>query len=473
MSGMPRDESAQILVVDDQELMRLSLDEALSRAGHRVTSAADGQAALDLIVSRAFEVVVTDLKMPRMDGLTLLKHLVERSPETPVVVITAHGSIETAVEAMRCGAFDYVQKPFEADEIELVVSRALAHRRLMLENVGLRSQATGGRDGDGQASGDGGGPDLVGSSRLMADLRRQIERVAASTATVLVHGESGSGKELVARAIHRGGPRAGSVFLCVNCAALSAGLLESELFGHERGAFTGADRMRLGRFELAHRGTLLLDEVSEIDLGLQAKLLRVLQEGRFERVGSSVSRAADVRVIATTNRDLTEAVEKGEFRRDLYYRLAVLPVRVPPLREHPEDVPDLVAHFLRRYRAEARGPVTVAPETLRLLERYRWPGNVRELENILRRALVTGFGPELRPEHLAPWLSGIGGTPPITPARLPPNLTLAEAERQLITAALERHAGNRTRAAQDLGISVRTLRDKLLRWREGEQRLIA
>ena len=465
-----RDSLAEVLVVDDQELMRLSLDEALSRAGYRVTTAADGQAALDLVDGRAFEVVVTDLKMPKLDGLALTRRLSERCPETPIIVITAHGSIETAVEAMRRGAFDYIQKPFEADEIELVVARALEHRHLRLENAGLKSNLGALPEKSARETVPG-TVFLVGSSGVMQGLGREVERVAASSATVLVHGESGSGKELVARAIHAAGPRAGEVFLCVNCAALSAGLLESELFGHERGAFTGAERLRLGRFELAHGGTLLLDEVSEIDHGLQAKLLRVLQEGRFERVGSSVSRSADARVIATTNRDLAEAVARGEFRRDLYFRLAVLPVRVPALREHPEDVAELVEHFLARYRAEGRGAMRILPETMRLLERYRWPGNVRELENIIRRALVTGFGPELRPEHISGWLTGIGGTGDAAVTGVPgARQTLADAERGLITAALERHGGNRTRAAQDLGISVRTLRDKLLRWRQTEAR---
>jgi len=442
---------ADILVVDDQDLMRQSLQEALRCAGYAVTATASGKAALELMDGHLYEVVITDLKMPKMDGLELTRRLVGRSPETPVVVITAHGSVETAVEAMRRGAFDYIQKPFEPDEIEMVVTRALEHRRLALENAGLKRQLEGPQ-----------APPLIGSSPAMADLRRQIEQVAPSPATVLVHGPSGSGKELVARAIHAAGPRHDEMFLCVNCAALSAGLLESELFGHERGAFTGADRMRLGRFELADGGTLLLDEVSEIDPGLQAKLLRVLQEGRFERVGSAASRSVDVRVIATTNRDLASAVREGRFRRDLYFRLAVLPVRVPPLSEHPEDIPGLVAHFLQQHRSERRRPLEVDPETIRLLERYHWPGNVRELENLIRRALVMDFGPELRPEHIRGWLAR-----PETESSvdLPTGLTLAETERMLVTAALERHGGNRTRAAADLGISTRTLRDKLARWR--------
>jgi len=448
---------SRILVVDDQELMRLSLEETLGRAGYAVTTADRGADALEAVEAAEFDAVVTDLKMPGMDGLDLVRRLGERSARRreclPVVVITAHGSIETAVEAMRRGAFDYVQKPFEPDEIELVVGRAVEHRRLACQNQGLRDSLAGSADS---------GHVLVGSSPSLAALRRQIEQVAASSATVLVHGESGTGKELVSRAIHAQGPRSGEVFLCVNCAALSAGLLESELFGHEKGAFTGADRMRVGRFELADGGTLLLDEVSEIDLALQAKLLRVLQEGRFERVGSSATRPADVRVIATTNRDLAEAVRDGAFRRDLYFRLNVLPVHVPPLRDHADDLPDLVDHLLDRHAGDARSPMTVAPETITLLKGYRWPGNVRELENIIRRALVMGFGEVLRPEHIRGWLDN---APVAGRAGLPGNMTLAEVERAMVTAALERHNGNRTRAAGDLGISPRTLRDKLARWR--------
>jgi len=322
---------AQIAVIDDKEILRESLMAALSREDHAVTPFADPLEALPEIKGQRFDVVLVDLKMPRMDGLTLIREVRAAGCDTPIIMMTAYATVSTAVEAMKLGAFDYIQKPFEAEAVSVVVERALEHGRLRRENEALRASVDDMRRRR----------ELVGTGQAMTALRRELDRVAASHATVLICGESGTGKELVASYIHQASPRADRAMLCLNCAALSASLLESELFGHERGAFTGADRTRKGRFELADKGTLLLDEISEMAQPLQAKLLRVLQEGEFERVGSSITRHADVRVIATTNRNLDDWVTKKKFRADLYYRLNVLPVSVPALRERVEDLPDL------------------------------------------------------------------------------------------------------------------------------------
>jgi len=329
---------ARVCVVDDKALLRESLSETLRREDHDVEVFEDPTAALPQIVSGRFDLVLTDLKMPRMDGITLLEETRSAGCDAPVIVMTAYGTVSTAVEAMKLGAFDYVQKPFDADVIAVKVERALKHKHLAKENEALRVSLA-----DLQTP-----REMVGDSDALVQVRTRITLVARSAATVLVTGASGTGKELVARAIHDLSPRAARPMMCLNCAALSANLLESELFGHERGAFTGAERTRKGRFELADGGTLLLDEISEMALPLQAKLLRVLQEGQFERVGSSTTRGADVRLIATTNRNLCEWVAKKRFREDLYYRLNVLPVAIPPLRERCEDIPLLAEHFMGR-----------------------------------------------------------------------------------------------------------------------------
>jgi len=329
---------ARICVIDDKELLRESLSASLTRQDHRVTAFADPTRALEAIKAGSFDVVITDLKMPKMDGIALLRALRTAGCDVPVILMTAYGTVPTAVEAMKLGAFDYIQKPFEAEEICILAERAIQHGRLRAENEALRATL---RDWDASRR-------LVGDSAVMQELRSKIARVASSTSTVLVQGESGTGKELVARAIHAASPRADRPMLCLNCAALSGNLLESELFGHEKGAFTGADRLRKGRFELADGGTLLLDEISELPVELQAKLLRVLQERQFERVGSSITRTVDVRLIATTNRDLPAWVRQGKFREDLFYRLSVLPIVVPPLRDRREDIPELVRYFLER-----------------------------------------------------------------------------------------------------------------------------
>src|SRR5208282_1777242 len=376
---------ARILIVDDQDMMRDSLAGTLAREGHEVIAANDGPAAVSRLSSSRFDLLITDLKMPKMTGLELLAEAKKARPEMPVVLMTAFATVNTAVEAMKLGAYDYIQKPFDGDEIKLLVDRTLEHSRLKLENQAYRSMTEIGSPRP-----------LVGTSPAMEQVRQKLELVARSNATVLIRGESGTGKEVVARAIHVASSRQDRPMLAVNCAALSENLLESELFGHEKGAFTGADRLRRGRFELADGGTILLDEISEIAPALQAKLLRVLQENCFERVGSSLTQQVDVRVIATTNRNLERCVEEGDFRRDLFYRLNVVPIEIPPLRNRLDDLPDLCRHFL--HQASKREKATfrhIESEAISLLQHYDWPGNVRELQNIIERAVVLESEPGL------------------------------------------------------------------------------
>jgi DNA-binding NtrC family response regulator len=392
--------------------------------------------------------------MRPMDGLQLLGKLLEREPSLPVLVMTAYGTIETAVQALKAGAEDYLLKPFTPDAVGLAVSRALSRGRMVRETHYLRDEIN--------ASYDFG--HMVGGSGAMKDIYKQIDKIAASRATVLIRGESGTGKELVARALHHRSPRAAQPFIKVNCAALSAGILESELFGHERGAFTSAHERKVGRFELADKGTLMLDEISEIGIELQPKLLRALQEREFERVGGTVTIEVDTRIIATSNRELEKAVSQGLFREDLFYRLNVITLHLPPLRARKDDLPGLMDHFLERFRKENGKRITgYTPATYDLFKRYNWPGNVRELQNAVERAVVLADGDTLMPEHFN-FLSQ-----PSTQARgdsLMAGMTVEETERRLILKTLEACQENRTRAAELLGISVRTLRNKLKEYRE-------
>lgn len=452
----------RILVVDDKEIMRDSLQAILAQAGYQVTLCDSAVAALKVIGKSNFEAILTDLKMPQMDGLAFLGELTARGVDSLIIMMTAFASIDTAVEAMRRGAYDYIQKPFDADEIVLLLKRGLDHRRLKNENEAFR---TSDRDSQRQR-------ELVGSGPAMHQLKEQIARVARSSATVLIHGESGTGKELIARAIHQQSPRVNQPFLCVNCAALSSSLLESELFGHEKGAFTGADQTRKGRFELADGGTLLLDEISEMDLDLQAKLLRVLQEREFERVGSSRCRQVDVRVIATTNRHLEEWVKEGNFRQDLYYRLNVVPIQVPSLRQRSgEDIEALADYFLAKFsHREGSALKVLSRPALGRLRNYPWPGNVRELENLMERVCIMDHAEVITEESLDIWLQG-QAEPASTAAEinLGDGMKLADLERTMIEQTLERFDGHRQRTAQALGIGVRTLGMKLKRWREQGQ----
>jgi DNA-binding NtrC family response regulator len=483
-----------VLVVDDKDMMRDSVTATLQRAGFEVASAPDGQQALDKIAARRPDVVVTDLRMPGLSGIELVDRIRRIDDGLPVLLMTAFGTIETAVKAMKAGAFDYLTKPFEGDELVISVKRAVEHGRLVRENDIFRRAMNGSAPThatDAPSCGPRGLDRIVGRSPAMGALKDQLRAIANSAGTVLITGESGSGKEVIARTIHDLSPRKDAPFLAVNCAALSESLLESELFGHERGAFTGADKLRKGRFELADGGTLLLDEVSEVSPKIQAKLLRVLQERAFERVGSSLTIGVDVRVIATSNRDLPASAAKGEFRQDLYFRLNVLPVAVPPLRERAGDVSDLVSHFVQQIvRREGRAPVAIEPEAMALLTQYAWPGNVRELQNICERAVVLGGAgahPVITRRLIEPWLtppapvralpqsalepkpvaaSSLAGQAMPLNGGLPGDRTLEEIERETIVQTLLRFHGHRQKTAQALGIGVRTLGLKLKRWKE-------
>ncbi|MCP3903354.1 MAG: sigma-54-dependent Fis family transcriptional regulator [Planctomycetes bacterium] len=475
---------SKILVVDDKEMMRDSVAATLSRRGHVVSAAPGGKSAIEKVAQKRFDAVITDLQMPEMDGLELLGEIRAIDDQLPVIFMTAYGTVETAVAAMKKGAYDYITKPFSGDELIVAVDRAVEHRALVKENQILRAASP--------SATAAGRHEFVGSGAVMGDLKEQLARIADSHGTVLITGESGSGKEVAARRIHAMSPRADQPFLAINCAALSTSLLESELFGHERGAFTGADRLRKGRFELADGGTLLLDEISEIAPSVQAKLLRVLQEQSFERVGSSRSLAVDVRVIATTNRDLPAEAARGSFRQDLFYRLNVLPIALPALRRRPEDLPELVDHFLRQIAdREGRPRATIEAGVLELFARYEWPGNVRELQNICERAAVLTVGGTITASMIAPWLGG--GLPAVPVAAAGPGasatieakpdgsiapaivckgeFTLDDIEREAIVATLEHHNGHRQKSAKALGIGVRTLGLKLKKWKE--QRLVA
>jgi DNA-binding NtrC family response regulator len=452
---------ATILVVDDKDMMRDSLSLALARAGHKAVTTGDPLEAVGLVRQHRPACVITDLKMPKMDGIELMGRIRAEHSDVPVVLMTAFATISTAVQAIRQGAFDYVQKPFESEEILIVVDRAIEHQKLVSENAAFRANA------------EAVPPKvLVGGSRVMQDIGSRIKQVSASaSATVLISGESGTGKENVAQVIHSQSARASKPMVCLNCAALPANLLESELFGHEKGAFTGADKMRKGRFELADGSTLLLDEISEIDLQIQAKLLRVLQERAFERVGGSVTQQVDVRVIATTNRNLHDWVKQGKFREDLYYRLNVVPIQLPPLRERLEDVPMLCEHFLNRIAArDGRKARMFEARAMEILQQYRWPGNVRELENICERSVVLEMGETIRATTISPWLSTIGVSEnvvvPLGGGAVNGAGVLEEMERAMILKVLGKHNGHRLRTARELGIGLRTLGMKLKKFKE-------
>jgi DNA-binding NtrC family response regulator len=441
------DALGRVLVVDDHRDARESMADVLRQAGHQVACCSSAAEALEVVAREAFDCVVTDLKMPGMNGVEFIIQLDQRQYGAQVVMVTAHASVSTAVEAMRHGAFDYLEKPFDVDGLERLVAQAIRHGRLVRP-----------LPADAAAGGTVQPPEMVGQSRPMQVLREKIAQIAPTPETVLILGESGTGKELVARAIHAASHRRQGPLVSLNCPVLSAHLMESELFGHERGAFTGADAPRDGRFELAKGGSILLDEVTEIDLPLQAKLLRVLQEKTFERVGSSRTIQADVRVLATTNRDLRSVVAAGRFREDLYYRLAVVPLCVPPLRERPEDILLLADHFLRRAAERlGRNPLALADQAAELLVQYPWPGNVRELENIMTRASVLNPAATLTGDDLHRWLSS--DEPPAP--EVPVGMRLEEMERKLIEATLEHFGGHRAKTAEALGIGIRTLSGKL------------
>lgn len=445
--------SACILIVEDDLTSRETLEEALSDEGYTTLTAQDGETALKIMKENTVDLVITDLKMPGISGMSVLKECVAACP---VILITAHGSVDHAVEAMKCGAFDFVTKPLNLPHLFALIERALEMRTLTQENTELKASLTPGGDFHG----------IIGRSPLMKQLYTQIEQVAPTDATVCIMGESGTGKELIADAIHHCSGRKDKPFIKVNCAAIAENLLESELFGHEKGSFTGAHSRRHGKFERADGGTLMLDEISEMAAPLQAKLLRILQEQSFERVGGSEQLDVDVRVIAATNADLHERIEEGSFREDLYYRITVFPLHVPPLRQRTDDIPYLVEYFIHSQSKAMNKTITgITSSALDMLCAHRWPGNVRELENTIARACVIASNDgKIDVEHI-PALHGISSSASSASrgsltSQLP-NTTIDELERMAIEQALERFDGNKSQAAKSLGIGVKTLYRKL------------
>ncbi len=445
---------SKILVVDDESLMREFITESLISNGYEVDSARNGEKALELVNGEIYDLILTDFKMPKVSGMDVLRKAIEKIPDCKVVIMTAYGTIENAVEAMKLGAFDYITKPFSVEEILLLVKRALEFKNLQIENRMMQSEL---EEKYGYRN-------IIGESPAMKKVFDMIQTISQSRTTVLITGKSGTGKELAARAIHYLSPRKNNSFININCAALPSELMESELFGHEKGAFTGASRRYRGRFERANGGTLFLDEISEMSQVLQAKLLRVLQEKEFEPVGSSETLTVDVRIITTTNRDIEVEVSNGNFREDLFYRLNVISLHLPLLRERVGDIPFLARHFLEKYNRENGKAIEgISDEVLEMWKNYDWPGNVRELENAIERAVVMCKDKLLGLPDVASQIQKISEAPPGV-AGLPENMagfTIAEMERELILKTLESQGGNRTTTAEILDISVRTLRNKL------------
>jgi nitrogen regulation protein NR(I) len=457
----------KILLIEDDTKLAANLRQVLEDEDFHVTHCARGDDGLTRAFHGEFDVVLTDLRLPGLGGLELVRQLHEAQPRLPVVMMTAHGTVETAIETTKLGAYDYLQKPFEMEELLALLRKATEAGRLMREPVAL-ADASATRTA------------LVGQSRVMQEIWKDIGRIAARPVTVLIRGETGTGKELIARALYQHSDRAKAAFIAVNCAAIPESLLESELFGHERGAFTGAEQRRIGRFEQAHRGTLFLDEIGDLSAGTQSKLLRVLQEKSIHRVGGNETIPVDVRVIAATHRDLESMIREGKFREDLFYRLSVATVLLPPLRERRDDIPALVEHFLGKCAAEfGLQPLSLAPGALPLLQADPWPGNIRELENIIRRLLLGARDLPISEESVRGALAARGTGIPTTAQPLAAlaaellaaarrgesngahALLLAEAEREILTQAISAAEGNLSQAARWLGLSRLTLREKL------------
>ncbi len=449
----------KILIVDDEANMRLVLKALLSREGYDVLTAADGLEALEVLKSHDVKVVVTDLKMPRLDGMGLLESVVRDFPSVPVIMITAHGTIHTAVDALKKGALDYITKPFDQAELKNVIAKAVKTKTLSDEELVLSIEEI-----DRQ--------DIVGVSEGMIQIFEVIKKVAPTTTTILITGETGTGKELVANAIHINSPRRKNPFIKINCSAIAENLMESELFGYEKGAFTGAVSSKAGRFELAHKGTLFLDEVGEVPKDMQAKLLRVIQDQEFERVGGLQTIKVDVRLITATNRNLMQDVKDGRFREDLYYRLNVLPIHVPPLRERPEDIPPLTAFFLQKFNKKLdRNVRRLDPAVEELFSTYDWPGNIRELENLTERLVLMTQGETIRlgdvPQELvaaAAASAALKAAAQKKPFKDVIREKTEEVERQMIIRVLEECEGNISKAARQLGLSRKGLHLKLARY---------
>ncbi len=449
--------SERILVVDDEERNREFLKELLEVEGFDIETAKDGQEAIEILENMDFDMILTDLKMPRADGLAVLEGLQRINPQTVAVVFTGYGSIDTAVKAMRLGAYDYITKPLKIEEIMIVIQRALEHRKLALENAMLRRQLKRKYKFD----------NIVGDAENMQDVFRMVEKIANTDSTVLIYGESGTGKELIARAIHFNSDRRERPLIPVNCGAIPEELLESELFGHEQGAFTGATRTRIGRFELGNGGTIFLDEIGDMSPALQVKILRVLQEHEFERVGGMKTIKVDIRVIAATNKELEKNVSEGKFREDLFYRLNVIPIQLPPLRERRSDIPLLVSHFLQMYNSKNKHNIVgFSPEAMELLTNYEWPGNVRELENMIERIVIlkgeglVGTG-DLSEKVLASTPQSLHPLIQIPESGISFNTAVTEFERELILQALDRTNWVKNKAAKLLNLNRTTLVEKI------------
>ncbi len=465
-------EKKQVLIVDDEPNLRKILAAQLSRDGYDVMTAEDGEQGLQMLRDHHIDLVVTDLKMPKVDGMTLLREALREDPELPVVMITAHGTVDTAVEALKTGAFDYLTKPFDKDEVRQIVAKALKTRQLAGEEATASAPAPSARFG------------IIGMSPELTEVYGVLERVADTPTTVLITGESGTGKELVARALHENSSRKDKPFIKVNCAAIPKELIESELFGYERGAFTGAVGSKPGRFELAGGGTLFLDEIGEVPVEMQVKLLRALQESEFERVGGIKTIRVDVRLVAATNRDLKKLIAAGAFREDLFYRLNVVPIRLPALRERTGDIPLLVEHFLGKFNERLKKHVTgVDDDALEILKAHPWPGNIRELENVIERAVLFCDTTKVRAQDLPHEVRGAppASQAPVTDAELQAALAnegglkehvkvaMNRLERELVSRALTQTGGNVTHAARLLKISRKGLQLKMkeLGLREG------
>ena len=450
-----------ILIVEDKESMAQMLRETLEGEGYSIVIARDGQEGTRQIRENRFDLVLTDLKLPKKDGIEVLKASKTENPLTPVIVMTAFGTIETAVAAMKVGAFDFITKPFDTDHLLLLMNRALETQRVLTENILLKDELYSKL----------GIPKIIGKSSRILEVAQKVQKVAPGKTTVLLLGESGTGKELFARAVHNLSQRRAYPFVPINCAAIPRELLESELFGHEKGSFTGADSRKLGKFELGDKGTIFLDEIAEMDLALQAKLLRVLQEGEVERVGGVKSVKIDVRIIAASNRDIEKAVEEKLFREDLFYRLNVFPIVIPPLRERKDDIPLLVDYFVETYCQELKsGKKTVAPDALELMISYPWKGNVRELENCIERAVILCDGDTITRDDVVlnsqMMLQGSLSTLPMDgPLEDSVRAAVRIAETQRISKALKETKGNKSRASELLQVSYKTLLTKIKDYR--------
>ncbi|MFQ5753502.1 MAG: sigma-54-dependent transcriptional regulator [bacterium] len=445
----------KILIVEDEEIQRISLQDDLLDAGHEAMAVASPKPALDLLNEELFDVILSDLKMPEMDGIAFLERVKKNQPDVTVIMMTAFGTVETAVQAMKLGAYDYLTKPFDTDELLLLLKRVEKYRQVLAENIRLKKQLES-RYAFGK---------IIGKSNMMQQVYRQLEIVAPNQTTVLIEGETGTGKELVANAIHYNSPRKDGPFIKVSCAMLSKEILESELFGHERGAFTGAVRQKKGRFELAHGGSLFLDEVDDIPVELQVKLLRVLEEKTFERVGGTETLSVDVRVMAATKKHLRELVTRGQFREDLFYRLNIFPIKLPPLRERKEDIQILFEHFMREF--SSNDLPEIAPTVMPYLMDYSWPGNVRELKNVVERLILSYQCDPIVPKCLPVEIRSPAPDHTMSgqlDGRIAFDETVARFEKNLINEALDKTEGNKARAAKLLKLPSSTLKSKMKKY---------